>query len=121
MDNKTIRQLCVEAYNNSNGHGFWDDYGKMPSLCHGPQLTLKYIQDTKLTKIALMHSELGEMTEAVRRPIDDVHCPGFSSEEIELADVLIRAFDYAMAFNLRLSDAKMEYNKTRPFMHGKGA
>lgn len=75
-------------------------------------------------KIALMHSELSEMLEAVRKhdgqPSE--HIPAFTAEEEELADLLIRAFDYAGFFNLRLADAfhaKLLFNLERPFKHGK--
>jgi NTP pyrophosphatase (non-canonical NTP hydrolase) len=72
--------------------------------------------------IALMHSELSEMLEGVRKPKTDEHCPQFTSEEVELADVCIRIFDYAGGFQLRLEsaiNAKMEFNRGRPHKHGK--
>ena len=73
-------------------------------------------------KIALMHSELSEMLEGVRKPSPDKHCPEFTNEEIELADAIIRAMDYAKKLNLRLPEAiiaKHEYNTSRPYKHGK--
>jgi hypothetical protein len=60
----------------------------------------------------------------VRKPGPDQHCPDFTSEEIEAADALIRLFDYAQEWGLRLAEAvtaKMEYNASRPYKHGKGA
>lgn len=72
--------------------------------------------------IALMHSELSEMLEGVRKPGPDSHCPEFTSEEIEMADELIRMADYWCAFNLRIAEAveaKMAFNATRPHKHGK--
>lgn len=73
-------------------------------------------------KVALMHSELSEALEALRRgnPADS-HIPGFSSLEAELADVMIRVMDYGVYHNLRLAEAiqaKREYNATRSFKHG---
>lgn len=72
--------------------------------------------------IALMHSELSEMLEGVRKPGPDQHCPDFTSEEVEAADLFIRLMDYAWGRRLRFADAlqaKYAYNATRPHKHGK--
>lgn len=123
---KTIDELCGEVFGNSEDHGFWEESWKTFNLLKWADdaVAAKYTLDVKLSKIALIHSELGEMTEGVRKPGPDQHCPAFTQEEIELADVLIRAFDYAGAFQLRLAEAiqaKMDYNRSRPYKHGKGA
>lgn len=73
-------------------------------------------------KIALMHSELSEALEADRKNLESEHIPEFSGVEEELADVLIRIFDFAHQHELRLGAAlaaKMQFNLTRPFKHGK--
>lgn len=73
-------------------------------------------------KIALMHSELSEALEADRKNLDAEHIPGFTGVEEELADVIIRILDFAGHHNLRLGEAlsaKITYNLTRPFKHGK--
>lgn len=73
-------------------------------------------------KIALMHSELSEALEADRKNLESEHIPEFSGIEEELADVLIRIFDFARQRDLRLGAAlaaKMQFNLTRPFKHGK--
>lgn len=72
--------------------------------------------------IALMHSELSEALEALRHgnPPDD-KIPEFSGAEAELADVIIRIMDMAVAKGYRVGDAvvaKMEFNKSRSYKHG---
>ena len=50
--------------------------------------------------IALMHSELSECLEGVRKDLMDDKLPHRKMEEVELVDALIRIFDYAGGFGL---------------------
>lgn len=73
-------------------------------------------------KIALMHSELSEALEADRKSLNAEHILGFTGVEEELADVIIRILDFAGHHQLHLGEAlsaKIAYNLTRPFKHGK--
>jgi NTP pyrophosphatase (non-canonical NTP hydrolase) len=66
--------------------------------------------------IALIHSELSEALEGVRKNKQDDHLPHRKSEEVELADALIRIFDYCGGFGLDLQGAfeeKTAYNAKR--------
>lgn len=66
--------------------------------------------------IALMHSELSETLEGVRKNLQDEKLPHRKAEEVELADLLIRVFDYCGAYGLDIGGAyeeKMAYNATR--------
>lgn len=73
--------------------------------------------------VALMHSELSEMLEALRAgDPDSVKIPGHSQAAEELADLVIRALDYAGAHNINLGAAilaKHQHNISRPHRHGK--
>ena len=71
--------------------------------------------------IALMHSELSEGLEALRTNAKSDKIKEFYGIEEELADILIRIFDMVGDRKYRLAQAllaKMEYNKSRPVMHG---
>ena len=105
--------LQHEVNLNARNHGFW------PSE---PNEEINSGGRNDGEMIALMHSELSEALEAIRKPKQDEHCPEFQSIEIELADCIIRILDYADARRLRLGEAllaKHRFNITREFKHGK--
>ncbi len=73
-------------------------------------------------KIALMHSELSEALEYLRKdngPSD--HIPEFSGAEEEFADCIIRIMNTAQRLHFRVAEAliaKQAFNAGRPFKHG---
>jgi NTP pyrophosphatase (non-canonical NTP hydrolase) len=76
-------------------------------------------------KLALIHSEVSEALEELRRKqlILDIHYDagkpiGFA---IELADIIIRVFDLSESLGIDMQkclERKIDYNRYRPYRHG---
>lgn len=66
--------------------------------------------------LCLIHSEISEAMEGERKSLMDDKLPHRLMAEVELADTMIRIFDYASAFGYDLDGAyqeKMAYNAIR--------
>jgi NTP pyrophosphatase (non-canonical NTP hydrolase) len=75
----------------------------------------------RMTKLMLVVTELAECAEGLRKPVE-ASVPGFTNEEEEIADAIIRLLDYAGQYRLRIGEAlnaKMAKNEGRPYRHGK--
>ncbi len=110
-ESETLNNLCAVVTDWAQKKGWNDDDPE--------DLT------AKLSAIALMHSELSEVVEAIRRkeqPAMDDKCPELTGEAAELADVLIRIFHYCGKRGINLGEAvriKHAFNCSRPYKHGK--
>ena len=86
--------------------GWWND-----------ALTGAPLDRNKGELLALIHSEISEALEGVRKDLVDDKLPHRKAVEVELADALHRIFDFAGAFHLDVGGAlveKMDFNATRP-------
>lgn len=122
-------QLAVIFSDDDSGHLFVGEliHGAMAMTiaCHGFAKRAGWWNDPATGEpkdrndgelIALMHSELSEALEGIRKNSNDDHLPHRKSVEVELADTLIRIFDYAGARNLDLAGAvieKLAFNQRR--------
>lgn len=82
---------------------------------HDP-VTGERLNRNKAEMLFLMVSEICEAGEGERKSLMDDHLPHRKAVEVELADALIRLFDYAGAYGLDLDGAvaeKRAYNTTR--------
>lgn len=103
---KEINALALEIASANTAKGFWPEDVK-PNFGE---------------KVALMHSELSEALEADRKDLMDDKLPHRKGVEVELADEVIRVFDWCGKMGLDIGGAIMEklaYNETRPYKHGK--
>ena len=104
----TVKNLVADAYANSKAKGFHDQPRNVGEA------------------LALIHSEISEALEEARKGknvteirYEDNKPEGFG---VELADAVIRIADLCGSLGIDLEEAillKMNYNKNRPYLHGK--
>lgn len=131
------------AHLNSVAKGFWDNplHELIQKVRTDPSMNMPHAVKEEIIAglmkagernpaemIALEMSELGERLEAVRTltedggPVMSEKLPGYTLEEEEVADALIRLLDYCYGRRLRLGPAivaKVAYNLRRPHKHGR--
>lgn len=108
MDNafeKSFKEFVSSCHKIAKDHGFWND------------------KRNEKECLLLIFTEVAEAVESLREGIKRCEkIPEITNIEEELADICIRIFDMAGAFNYDLVKAimlKSAYNKNRPVKHGK--
>ena len=101
---EAIRTMTHAIHQNAKEHGWWDTPREEGTLA------------------MLVVTEIAEAVEAQRNGGGESEkIPGFSKEEEEFADAIIRILDLAGAKGYRIGQAilaKHAFNRTRPHMHG---
>lgn len=103
----TVSELQRLCHQRAHDAGWWDDAMKIAPEHRKYFLASRY---------ALIHSEITEGFEGLRKDKADDHLPHRPSEEVELADAVIRIMDYAGFNNFDLAGAiaeKLAYNANR--------
>lgn len=102
---RVVEALMTDIHHNAVNHGFWED------------------ERAESEDVALVHSEVSEWLEGLREGNPpSTKIPEFTKAEAECADAIIRLFDNARKRGHRLPQAiiaKMAYNASRPYKHGK--
>ena len=127
----TINDLSKSIYKHNSEVGWWDALDLKRGLLDRILKNDNLSEDTKpevldsintsinliiTQKLALIHSEISEALEGLRKDLKDDHLPQYDMFVVELADVTIRILDLAGAFDIPIGSIvmkKLEYDTKR--------
>lgn len=122
---QAINDMAAVIHQCNVDRGWWNDLYEVLDLIEGdPTLSINRCIQLKekvrlwfeMSKAALIHSEVSEMVEGMRKRSMDSHLPERMADEVEGADVFIRLLDLMAARDCDIGGAvgeKFEYNQER--------
>lgn len=123
--NKSLNQIASEIHQANVNKGFWESENIINKLAayNFPEEEIQAVQKAfKAQRLMLIVSELSEALEADRKDLQDNHLPEHKGLDVEIVDGMIRKFDFCGGYKIdidRIMAEKLEYNKNRPYLHGK--
>jgi NTP pyrophosphatase (non-canonical NTP hydrolase) len=136
MSKAVFKQLVNRAHANSKDKGFWASPDGLDQediiLAPGDEAEKEMQTYLMLAKLMLIGTEVSEAAECVRKGEYLATVGAKTGKPVglmtELADVVIRVFDLAAVVEEMTGETlggavlyKMEYNESRPKLHGKRA
>lgn len=124
----SINDLSKQLFEQNKRAGWWHDLDAINKVAQDEELRNRldaifkkdfvafFVMLLKCQKLALIHSEVSEALEGLRKNLKDDHFPNLDMFSTEIADVIIRSLDLASAFKYPIADItvqKIEYNSTR--------
>ncbi len=117
-----ITEVSIAIVEANMAKGFWNKRQNLKECLFNRDAQLELIE-----ALALIMTEAAEAIESVRKNLNwsedkDQHLPHRTNLETELADIMIRCLDLAGGLNIDIGQVileKLEYNSTRPYLHGK--
>lgn len=124
-----LTKIAKEINEDVRKKGFWNSMHKAIAIAEEDSGTsTKDIKDAFIAqKLALVHTEVSEAVEALRKNEYEANGYGLYEKDSfadELADSIIRILDLCGELNIDIQkqiEWKLEKNRQREFMHGKNS
>jgi len=123
----SLNELAKEIHENAIKHGWWEEerrFGEIIALCHSELSEALEEYRNNRPNMYFLADTIGTgrlAIQTVETDIDKWKGEKLEGIGIELADCIIRIFDYCAYAKIDIEKAillKHEYNKTRPYKHG---